>query len=294
MRKHTDRTSDADKAFEHEKIYEKQIAFKKLPFHAIYLIFIFLGIIGLIFFGNRRILLFGSIAYLSTFLLYFFAIPFYFRKQELAKKAEGLFLFMFSYLAVLSFTIAVIFAMLTKSVLLIILYGFFILMTMGLSYIKHTKNFSFHIESYIGEEQIDISRGVHNIAKKKGKDRWSAILSPKSYDKKQIGVDTALTLKWFFIINAVIIALCEYFSEDFKLYLVSVLFYSVTLFFLYFAIFYFVVLRFILRMEKEHGYEFRMVYEPDPKQIGKEPTRAQKRRRERMLAREQQSKTKRN
>jgi len=284
----------ADKALEYEKIYEKYTLSKKILFHAMYLGFSLLGIDGLAYFENRGVLIIGSMVYAFIFLLYLYVIYFYFRNQELAKKADGLLLFVLAYFAVLCASISVICGMLTKSRLLIIVYVVFTLLTMWLSYIKHSRSFSSNIELYMKEKQIDIKRGVHNIAKKKGRDRWSRILYPKSYDKKQSGLNNTLIFKWSFILNAVVIALCEYFSEDFKLFLVSVLSYGVCLYIVYVVVFYCIVLRFILRMEKEHGYEFRMVYEPDPEPTKKEPTRAQKRKRERMLAREQQTRNKRN
>jgi len=284
----------ADKALEYEKIYAKYTVFKKISFHAMYLVFIFLSVGGLAFFENRGVLIIGSMVYAFSFLLYLFCIFFYFRKQELAKKADGLILFLLSYFAVLFVAEAVIDALLSKSPLLVIVYAVFLGVITWLSYIKHSRSFSSNIKLYMKEKQIDINRGVHNIAKKKGRDKWSRILYPKSCDEKQSGLNNSLIFKWSFILNAVVIALCKSLSENFKFYLMSVLAYFLSLSFLYFAVFYFVVLRFILRMEKEHGYEFRMVYEPDPEPTKKEPTRAQKRKRERMLAKEQQTRNKRN
>lgn len=289
----TKRRKHVDKALEHEKIYQRYAMFNKFWSHAMYLFFVFLGISDLAMLENTKILTIGSIAYVSTYILFLYGIVFYFRRQELAKKTEGLALCILSYFNILLFVAAVTYATLSSNYYLVIAYVVFSIVTILVSYMKHSKNFSSQIKLYIQEKQIDIDRGVHNIAKKKGDHRWSRILYPKSYDKNQSSLNNALIFKWAFILNAVVIALCKYLSQDFKLYLVSVLGYSLSLFLSYFSVFYFVVLRFILRMEKEHGYEFRMVYEPDPEPIKKELTRAQKRKRERMLAKEQQANNKR-
>ena len=291
----TDRRTNHNNAWKHGKIYEKYNFSKGKVVFFLFFVFVLFGISGTSYYNNRNVFIYGTILYVGSFFAYYYMIFYLLQKQELARNAEGLLVLVCSYFAMILMSCAFLFGILTKNLWLAAVYVAGLIVFLILSYARHEKTFDASIGMYIDEKQIDIKRGIHNIARAKGKDRWSKILHSKSYDKKQGGADNiSLYFKWFFVIDALTIVLCKSLSENFKFYLMSVLAYFLSLSSLYFAVFYFVVLRFILRMEKEHGYEFRMVYEPDPEPIEKEPTRAQKRKSERMLAKEQQTKNKRN
>jgi hypothetical protein len=228
-------------------------------------------------FNNKYLFGCGVVLYVGLSLFYWYLVVFHLRNQIIARNTEGLPFLAISYLAFLWFSIGLLVGFEIRNFQLVFFCLVLAIVTVFLSFARHNRIFNLSLDTLIESQQLDISRGIHNVAKAKGRHRWSKVLSPKLSGEKGHRVDYAsVLLKFSFVISALAVVFLKSFSLNFKRYLMSVIFSFGAIYLFYFAVFYFVVLRFILRMEKEHGYEFRMVYEPDP--VEKEPTRTYKNR----------------